>query len=337
MNKKNNFASFAIMVIGLISLFAVNLGAQNKVSSTSQGAATACAGKKFVMPASIETATDVFGDYLRVASAPADKRGSLFSKLTNEQKAAFVKVNWALQLVKRPGMTADQQNFVLDMISKVSPDIYDRSDPEKTRANEQDAYGIMTRAMGLFERSDWGDFIEPIPMPKDREVALVQKYQDLLKIGARKRMDLTKEMPVNDKVNVWKTQLAYHLATGRFSKAQNEFILGEMMSLTPETFAPRAHFTKEEESAFAAKALSRIYNVFTKEEGYAIFMTVGIQKNVKDEPVNTDNLQESKKCRCLTYCSSQYEMCGAENGCVSTTSGCGPFEWLGCHYQCVPV
>lgn len=228
------------------------------------------------MPASIEATRDVFGDYLRVAALPADKRGSAFSELSNEQRAFFVKVNWALQLVKRPGMTRDQQNFIMEAISMVSPDMYERSDPEKIRASDQAAYEMINRAFALFPRRDVGDFVEPMQMPKDREVALVQRYEALLKNGMTKRSELAGEMPVGDRINIWKTQLAYHLATGRFSKAQNEFILGEMMSLTPETFAPRVHFTKEEESEAVAKALSRIYNVFTKEEGYAIFMTVGI-------------------------------------------------------------
>lgn len=193
----------------------------------------------------------------------------------------------------------------------------------------------MNRAFGLFPRREAGDFVEPGQTPKDEETALVRRYEALLKYGMTKRSEIAKEMPVGDRVNIWKTQLAYHLATGRFSKAQNEFILGEMMSLSPETFAPRAHLTKAEESEIAAKALSRIYNVFTKEEGYAIFMAVGIHKYTKDEPVNTDNLVV--KCKCLVYCSSSYEACGAENGCVSTTNGCGPWEAFGCHYQCVPA
>ena len=337
MNKYSRSMRFAPFIIGLfIALFSINISAQNKVSATAGDTTKTCAGK-FIMPASIEAASDVFGDYLRVASLTGDKRGSAFSKLSNEQKASFSKVNLALQFVKRPNMTKPQQEFVLEMLSMVSADLYDRSDYEKTRSREQAAYEIMNRAFGLFTRKEAGDFVEPGQTPKDEETALVRRYEALLKYGMTKRMELVRDMPVSDRINIWKTQVAYHLATGRFSKTQNEFMLEELMSLSAETFAPRVGLTKEEESALAAKALSRIYNVFTKEEGYAIFMTVGIQKNVKDEPVSTDNLQEAKKCRCLAYCSSQYEVCGAENGCVSTTSGCGPWSMFPCHYQCVPA
>jgi hypothetical protein len=140
MNKKNNFASFAIIVTGLISLFAGNLAAQNKVSNAPQGVATTYAGKKFVMPASIETATDAFGDYLRVASAPIEKRRDLFSAWSNAQKASFARVDWVLQIVKRPGMTQPQQEFMLDGLAKVSADMYDRSDSEKIRSIEKTGY-----------------------------------------------------------------------------------------------------------------------------------------------------------------------------------------------------
>jgi len=335
MNKDSRSVLFTSFIIGLICLFSINLPAQNKVSTTAGESTKTCAGK-FVMPASIEVTSDVFGDYLRVASLTGDKRASAFSKLTNEQKAFFSKVNLALQFVKRPNMTKAQQEFVLDSLSMVSADLYDRSDYEKTRSREQAAYEIMNRAFGLFSRREAGDFVEPGQTPKDEETALVRKYEALLKYGMAKRMEIVKGMPISDRVNIWKTQVAYHLATGRFSKAQNEFMLEELMSLSAETFAPRAALTKEEESEIATKALSRIYNVFTKEEGYAIFMTVGIQKYVKDEPVNTDSLL-AKNCRCLAYCSSSYESCGSENGCVSTSEGCGPYGWLGCHYQCVPA
>jgi hypothetical protein len=63
-------------------------------------------------------------------------------------------------------------------------------------------------------------------------------------------------------------------------------------------------------------------------------MTLGIQKNVKDEPVNTDNLVQ--KCKCLVYCSSSHEICGAEHGCESVIN-CGPFGLLGCHSMCEPA
>lgn len=175
---------------------------------------------------------------------PAKEKRLLFSKQSNEQKASFIKVNLALQFIKRPSMTNDQKEFVLDAISKVSADVYDKSDSEKIRLSEQSGLDIQNKAFGLFTRKDAGDFIEPLMTNKDEEIALLQKYEDLLKNGMLARKAIVKEMPVTDRVNIWKTQLAYHLATGKFSKNQYEFILEVLTSLTPETFASRANTYK---------------------------------------------------------------------------------------------
>ena len=90
-------------------------------------------------------------------------------------------------------MTKAQQEFVLEMLSMVSADLYDRSDYEKTRSSEQAAYEIMNRAFGLFPRREAGDFVEPGQMPKDREVALVGQYEAFLKYGMTKRSEIAKE------------------------------------------------------------------------------------------------------------------------------------------------
>lgn len=59
------------------------------------------------------------------------ERRALFSKQSNEQKANFIKINLALQFIKQPNMTKEQREFVLDAISNVSADIYDKSDSKK--------------------------------------------------------------------------------------------------------------------------------------------------------------------------------------------------------------
>ncbi len=61
--------------------------------------------------------------------------------------------------------------------------------------------------------------------------------------------------------------MAYHLSTGKFSKVQNEFISEWLTSLSPDTFASRANLTKEEEAKALNSLESKIFDVFTKEEG----------------------------------------------------------------------
>lgn len=120
--------------------------------------------------------------------------------------------------------------------------------------------------------------------------------------------------------------MAYHLATGKFSKAQNEFILERLTSLSPETFASRAHLTAEEEAKALEALESRIFSVFTKAEGFAIFMTIGIQKAVADD------LLEQGSCNCRWWCGTT----GSCNGqCTHKPNLCGPEGEWECTNRCV--
>jgi hypothetical protein len=259
------------------------------------------------------------------------ERRESFSKQSNEQKANYVKINLALQLIKRPNMTSDQKAFVLDSMSKVSADIYDKSDPEKIRQSRQSGEEMENRALGLFAYKDLGDFIEPMQTDKIVEVGLLQKYEDLLKNGMIARKRIAKDMPVNDRVSIWKVQLAYHLVTGKFSRVQSDFIVEMLTSLSPETFASRENFTKEEEAKALEKLDSRILSVFTKEEEFAIFEAVGIQKNVNDEPNDPTKQVEYPNCNCRIYCAGDPSCRG--DTCV-TTRICGPWDDWTCYRVC---
>lgn len=263
----------------------------------------------------------------------AKQRRSLFSKQSNEQKATFIKVNLALQFVKRPNMTKEQQEFVLDAISKVSANTYDKSDSEKVTRSEQSGLEIENKALGLFTHKDLGDFIEPLNTNKTEEVALLQKYEGLLKNGMKARRKIAKGMPLNDRVNIWKTQLAYHLATGKFSKVQNKFILEMLTSLSPETFTSHENLTEEEEARANDMLESSILSVFTKEEGYAIFLSLGIQTYAADEIAPAED-PASVTCDCNWSC--EEGACVGKNGCKSSEIGaCGPFGLSRCHSLCV--
>lgn len=326
MNKKYNLALFTLAFAAICGLFASNIFAQKTDSPKSEPTTKQCSGEKFVMPQSIAVGNDAFGNYLKVASLSWQERKEAFRKLSNEQKASFMKVNLALQIVKRPAMTKEQREFVLDIISKVSADTFDKSNPEKVRNSEQIAQELVNKAFGLFAGKEAGDFIEPMNMEKETEVALVQKYEDLLKFGMIARKKLAREMPVNDRVNIWKVQMAYHLATGKFSKAQNEFILEWLTSLSPETFAPRTNMTKEEEAKAVEAVESRIFSVFTKPEGFAVFMTIGIQKSVADD------LLEQGSCNCRWYCGTSGDCNGQ---CTHKPLLCGPNDDWECTSRCV--
>jgi hypothetical protein len=215
------------------------------------------------------------------------------------------------------------------MLSVVSADLYDKSDPQKVEQTYQRGMEMMSRAMALFEGKEAADFIEPFAGKFEESVVLVQKYEDLLKKEMRQRRQIVREMPVNERINIWKIQLAYHLATGKFSEAQRKFIVEMLLSISPETFASRSHLTKEEQKQLLAELDKKIQTFFTKAESFAIFEELGIQKIVKE--TTTVSLRP-EECDCRYYCAGD-PACTRGTSC-STTYRCGPWQDWVCMYVC---
>lgn len=327
MHRKNILASMTLFFVGLFSL-SINISGQNSVSTTTEKSTKTCSGEKFVMPSSIDVDYDAFGNYIKVASLPMKERKESFSKLSNEQKAIFIKVNLALQFVKRPNMTKPQQEFVLDIISKVSPDLFDRNDSENVRRSEIIAAEAVNKAFAMFPFKEAGDFVEPLNTDKSVEVAFVQKYEDLLKSGNHLRKRLVKEMPMIERVDIWKTQMAYHLATATLNNKQREFIF-EIIPRIQEILEASTTLMKDEQPKYVANLEASMFEVFTKAEAFAIFMKIGIQKFVND--VETTNLLPAD-CNCRWYCSKSGESCN--NADCRVINYCGPFDSWECTTRC---
>lgn len=339
MNKKNNLAIFALLVVGLFSLIISNISAQNKAEQPTQP----CLGEKFVMPQTISVNNDAFADYLKVASLPRNERQLAFGKLSNEQKANFVKVQFALQLVKRPNLTKQQRDFISESISKVSADLYDKENPQKGALANELSQETENKAFGLFAQKDAFEILEGLGASKDEDVVLLQKYEDLLKLGMKQRIIVVNAMPVGESVAIWKTQLAYHLATSSFNKEQKEFIV-EFMPKIQSIFDALSTLPKEEKDKYVEALESSMFKIFTKAEAYAIFMTIGIQNKVRDNSTFLRQFNyEYKKvrlssnqllCECRWYCDGDYT-CGSGNACTQVNN-CGPLGMSPCLHLCAP-
>lgn len=133
-------------------------------------------------------------------------------------------------------------------------------------------------------------------------------------------------MPIIDRVAIWKTQMAFHLATGKFSREQNSFIAEMLMSISPATFEPR-NLTKEEEEIAFNELMAKILTHFSRAESFAIFEEIGIQKTVPD----VKNYLAPSWCDCRWYCSG-------DNSCRTISCvifpDCGPTGNWECHYVC---
>lgn len=94
----NKVALLTLLIFGLFILFPVNNFSQNSDSVKSEQSTKQCSGERFVMPSSISVGNEAFANYSKLASLPRDERPTAFGRLTNEQKASFAKVQFALLL-----------------------------------------------------------------------------------------------------------------------------------------------------------------------------------------------------------------------------------------------
>ena len=337
MNKKNNLAFYALIIVGLFSLFAVNNFAQATDPAKIEQPAKQCSGEKFVMPQSVAVGNSAFEDYLKIASLPQDERRSLWSKQSNEQKANFIKVNLALQFVKRPEMTAEQKEFVLDAISMVSADLYDKTDAEKVSRARQSGTELENRAIGLFDRKDLGDFIEPLMMGKNAEIALLQKYENFLELPTmNERRKFFRQSSPLVRSELWKAQMSLYLATTPLTKIQQEFFVEVISLSTPRAFAfPTIEGEeKNNETKLFDNLEIKAKKLFSREEVFAFFESFGIHRVAppnEDNPTSNSNLIPINDCNCNYFC--WLGNCSG-GSCRGTLDGCGWGGGTPCVFRC---
>ena len=365
--KKNNLVLYTLLIALFFSTFSTNIFAQKTDLLKTRELSKNCAGEKFIMPQTISVENEIFANYIKVASIPKEERFSAFEKLSNEQKADFVKVQLALQLVKRPNMTKEQRNFVLESVSTVSADLYNKENSQKVALANELSQETERKAFEIFAKKDAFEILEGLGTNKTEDITLLQKYEDLLKSGMLLRRKIINNMPIAERVKIWKTQLIYHLTTSFLLKEQKEFIVSIMPDIQSIIEASLTQ-QKEERDEYLKTLETRIFEVFSKPEAYAVFMTVGIQHKIADdtellrqfdENYNAQNFTRSQiinikltdpsnllmknterslnqfpSCTCRWYCDMFGYSCNS-NLCHQTVSGCGPFDTWACTNRCI--
>lgn len=325
-----------------------------------------CLGVPFEMPSTISNNAEAFTTFMRVMSLPSGARQQAFSELSNEDKATLFKVKLALQFIKRPNLTRDQKGLILETISTISADTYDRTNPAKAAQSERQAKELENVALRLFPRNDVGEIFADMNGDKSFEINLLARYEDLLKQGMFMRKQIINRIPINERVNIWQTQLIFHLATSTLRNQQKEFIV-EIMPNIRSIIEASLNLSKEAKDKYLLALEANIYSVFTKPEGYSVFMTVGIQRRIddtvaqlrkietgfslnfwnpqimnigfnksKDLLISSKPVGEFVSCTCRSYCDPLNLYCG-DSGCLPTETGCGPFDTWACTNRCQPI
>lgn len=339
---RKNLAYFTLLIVGLISFLTLNTIAQEKVS----------AGKKQSQKADVENS--IVQNYIKTSSFPTDERRKFFSNLSAEDKANLFKLHLTLQLVKRPNLTKDQKDIILESISTIAPDTYDRTKDRTPTANF--AQSIKARAGTVFSPQEVFEIFATLGGNRE-DIAMLQKYQDITvsPFRVKRRQDFSKLSP-QEKSNTMKTHLILQMAEKSLSKRQLEFILEVLPSVSPELYSAKKGTTERSQFDASLNSLSeRVLDFFQKEEAVRIFVSLGGEEGFESTnsatvsakslptPTTTARFEKTNSaaglCSCATnddYCGWWHRgaTCGGGGPCEVTLGGCGFLLGEDCNGQC---
>jgi hypothetical protein len=292
------------MLLCVISILAQNNHAQKKAVTET------------VKPAE----KSVLQNYIDISSLPMlEKQRFMRSSVSAEEKAALMKFHLAFQFVARPDLTAEQKALIWESITIIKADTYSRTD----EGVQQEIVALAPRIKALFPGKDGFEIFGNIGASQE-DVKILQKYRDLISLPSMaERKVKFGELSLIGKSNVWKVQMAIHLA-GDFNltKEQQEFlwraiglIKAEIYSITIDN--PKDTELKNSLQKFTAEAIE----LFGREEGAKVFSMIGNELKVETGP-NTEIVRP--KCNCSHDSDWCWTRC-AGNSC-DRQSYCG-FIW----------
>lgn len=135
---RKNVAYLFLLVVGLIGFLTLNLTAQEKLSVDKN------------QSQKVYSKSNVLQSYIKASSLPTDERRKLFSNLSAEDKANLFKLHLALQFVKRPNLSNEQKELILQTIPTLSPENYERTNSQVIAKAQQEATMLQQKARILF-------------------------------------------------------------------------------------------------------------------------------------------------------------------------------------------
>lgn len=281
--------------------------------------------------------------FLEMSALPSGKRQRFFSDSSNDEKAGFFKLHLALQFIKRPNLTKEQREVISEAVSKVSPDTYDKSNPDKRAKAEKSAMELQSKALGVFAPNEAYEIFASLGGEKD-DVALLQKYLDVVSLPTMlKRRKAFRESLPTDKSNLIKAQMAYYLATYEGGKERQGFLLEAITLAVPDAFSsPNGKDEGRTKAKLSLEPLrDKANKLFSEREIFTIFMSLGTEEKISTKNTNATQLtiddpppaESLEDCGCVWWCSPCHYC--KSGGCKETTSGCGFFLDSSCTGKCV--
>lgn len=322
--KRNNLAFLILLTLGLNSMLSLSIFGQD-IEKEVKETTKACTPTIYVLPTTVSVGNKAFENYIKVMSLPSGKRQKAFSDLSNEDKAGLYKVKLALQFIKNHDLRKEQKDLILDTISNISAETYSNSEAAEKEAND-----LQEKALAVFPADQAYNIFATINGDTTYEIGILNKYETTIsfpKMGARRTY--FRNSSLIEKSEIWRTQMVFHLATSKLNKAQQNLILEIIYLSTPKAFElPEVENGVKNLDAIALDALeTKAFELFSKEEVFALFMSFGSHKILPIPPKEKDSQNElvDSSCDCNWWCGALCVFCEGTS-CARTRSGCG---WSG--------
>lgn len=327
MDKKKDLAFFTLLVAGLFSLFTLNALAQESATARTR------------QPQKANLENRVLQNYIDISSLSKDARKSFFGNLSSEEKAKLFKLHLVLQFVKRPNLTKDQKDLILESISTLTPDAYDKNNTEKLEKSRRDSELLGQKAKVFFSKQEFFEIFADLG-GGTVEINLLRKYLDVSAQSLLERKEVIRKESAQDKSNLWRIHLVFHLAKqSKLNSRQMEIILEAITFATPEIYEiPRDSSewrvkVHEPIQLFTIRALE----VFSKDEVAEIFSNLG---GKKPSLINNIALEDEMIPVGLCNCSRQWADCPGITFCTGLCEvpnppyNCGFLDMYACDGRC---
>lgn len=265
-----------------------------------------------------------------------NKRGKAFSGFSDEDKANAFKLHLALQFVKRPNLTAEQKDLVLESISAITTDAYDRT---KDRKNREPVFqSLEVRATSIFSRQEAFEIFASLGGGQT-DVEYLQKYLGLANIKKMpERKEFFRNASSQDKSQYWKIHFALSLVLfPDLNKQQKEVILDAIALVNPQIYE-----TSKTSSEWKTKVdeptiefSNRALRTFDKEKGVKIFVKLGGEVEPLDWEWEIDPLKPDCDCSIGSIAGCGWEpTCAGAGTCNIVRSNCGFLWQFDCDGKC---
>jgi hypothetical protein len=316
-----------LFITGLFGLFTLNTLAQAPVSARTRQS----------QKVSLENI--VLQNYIDISSLSKDARKSFFGNLSPEEKANLFKLHLVLQLVKRPNLAKDQKDLIFESISTLTPNAYDKNNPEKLEKSRRDGELLGQKAKALFSKQEFFEIFANLG-GGTVEINLLRKYLDVSALSVLERKDVFRKESAQDKSNLWRVHLAFHLAKqSGLNSRQMEIIFEAIIFATPEIYEISRDSSEwrvkvhEPIQLFTIRALE----VFSKDEVAEIFSNLGGKKpSLRDTIASEDEMIPVGLCNC----SRQWADCSGITFCTGLCEvpnppyNCGFLDMYVCDGRC---